>query len=205
MLKHREKTNLVKTLLIGSAATLILIVAVIFFQSSLKGWICASFSSQQSLTPVVTVHVASVNSPPVVSASNPQLIRIENLLEFTYKSCLGQYCMDGEFTNVEGKPLTRIGLLSPDDRWKGLTQILYDLKHVSDHKGNIEIIADTHVPPYGYGRNHGFSRIVRIVDNVPRHAYQLIQSEVNEVNSAHKMYEVQVRRKSSCARVLGTR
>lgn len=38
------------------------------------------------------------------------------------------------------------------------------------------MVIDSHVPAYGYGKNHGWSRIIRIVRPLSEHAISLLSS-----------------------------
>lgn len=101
--------------------------------------------------------------------------------------------MDGEFKDSQGNTITRIGLLAPDNKWEEFMTLLQSLHQISDNKDRIEWVASTHVPPYGYGRNHGLSRIIRFVERIPYHAYELIADHtLSSSYSAAEMYEVQV-------------
>ena len=41
---------------------------------------------------------------------------------------------------------------------------------------NTEVVIDSHVPAYGYGKNHGWSRIIRIVRPLSEHALSLVST-----------------------------
>lgn len=113
--------------------------------------------------------------------------------EATIKSCLGSYCKT-EMFEEEGKKINRIGILLPDNSlsWEGL---ISSIKSLDPNEASIKIIQSSHVPPYGYGRNHGWTKIVRIVDRVPHQAYRFIvnsSSLTHQYDSLKLMYEIQV-------------
>jgi hypothetical protein len=115
------------------------------------------------------------------------------VFEATIKSCLGGYCKSEVFEE-EGKKMNRIGILLPDNTvtFSGLIE---SIRNLDPNEASIKIIQSTHVPPYGYGRNHGWSKIVRIVDRVPNQAYRFIvnsSSLTNQYDSLKLMYEIQV-------------
>lgn len=49
---------------------------------------------------------------------------------------------------------------------------------------DVEVVLDSHVPAYGYGKNHGWSRIVRIVRPLSQHAVSIL-SETRLAEDAH--------------------
>ncbi|RYG69309.1 hypothetical protein EON64_03040 [archaeon] len=138
-----------------------------------------------------TLSTAVTQSSPVLTQENERLKLAQSILSLTYKTCLGKYCMDGDFKDSAGKALTRVGILSPDDQWIDLADLLRGLRHIADSKDSAEFVPSTHVPPYGYGRNHGYSRIIRIADDIPAQASALIQPIATE-SSKRQLYEVQV-------------
>ena len=42
-----------------------------------------------------------------------------------------------------------------------------------------ELTVDSHVPAYGYGKNHGWSRIIRLVRPLSEHAIDLLSQSNN--------------------------
>lgn len=195
--KHREKAKAAKGLLLCTVVLLTFVIVLAFGRTVLSEWITAQFCSFPAVPPATADPAAAL---PLALASDkqtphvfPDLVLYETLLTATYKNCLGKYCMDGEFKDSLGKPLTRVGLLAPDERFHGLAQVLMVLHAISDSKDQIEIVPSTHVPPYGYGRNHGLSRIIRLADNsLPLQAYRLIADHV-DADGAAMVYEAQVR------------
>eukprot|EP01036_Dinobryon_divergens_P027168 gene27168-35893_t len=62
---------------------------------------------------------------------------------------------------------------------------------------NTEVVIDSHVPAYGYGKNHGWSRIIRIVRPLSEHALSLV-STLNQNNkldsgSGKEILDAQIR------------
>jgi hypothetical protein len=117
--------------------------------------------------------VALDPTKPVVADTSqypPTLAKSMQLFASTLKSCLGTYCTDEPYIVAGGGMVKRIGILSPYNypHQPDIHSILtaYPLK-------DTELAFTSHVPPYGYGKNHGWSRIVRIVDNVARQAYEM--------------------------------
>ena len=60
---------------------------------------------------------------------------------------------------------------------------LLELIKAAGEKANLEkgrtLELNSHVPAYGYGKNHGWSRIVRFVSKVPEHSYALLSRQEN--------------------------
>jgi hypothetical protein len=123
--------------------------------------------------PRVFAEPAVMKAAPVVVTEDPELKAAVKTFEASIKSCLGTHCFDEK--SVKGVP-TRIGLLSPDTR--GINELL-ELVLLAGKKSNLEdkrsIEVSTHVPAYGYGKNHGWSRIIRFVTNVPEHSLKLLE------------------------------
>jgi len=85
------------------------------------------------------------------------LRRAESSYETTIRSCLGKYCFDDPVQR-DGTDVVRIGILMPDmliDVNKDALQgVLAACGMVTSDK--LEIIYASNVPPYGYGKNHGW-------------------------------------------------
>ncbi len=127
-----------------------------------------------------------VNSLPAQSA-------IVNALEATYKSCLDSNCLQATVKQADGQELQRIGLLIPDPYF--YHQLLVNKLQEFPNKDIPKNFAfSSHVPPYGYGKNHGWTKIIRLVENIPYQAYRLLK---NYRSSNEKewdiMYGTQVR------------
>ena len=72
--------------------------------------------------------------------------------------------------------------------------MLMSFKSKSKSKSNIEILTDTHVPAYGYGKNHGWSRIIRIYRRLLPHSISLLKAVAGNVaNISQDSIEMQVR------------
>eukprot|EP01038_Epipyxis_sp_PR26KG_P006904 gene6904-9456_t len=108
--------------------------------------------------------------------------------ETTLKSCLGKSCFDDSVNGIQ-----RIGLLSPDK--KSMEIILKMIKSTnfqSTNKITVELVVDSHVPAYGYGKNHGWSRIIRLVTGIVPHAYSILKSTTdNQVKP--ELFALQIR------------
>jgi hypothetical protein len=105
-----------------------------------------------------------------------ELILAESNYESTFRNCLGTNCFD-EVVDVksDNKKLTRVGILAPS--LSGADTILKMIRLVGlADSDKIEVVLDTHVPAYGYGKNHGWSRIIRVVRRLVPHAQALVLS-----------------------------
>jgi hypothetical protein len=122
-----------------------------------------------STSPLVVITKAPSLRAPTLSPLFKQPVRFET----TIRSCLGSYCMTEQFTDISsGEKIQRIGILLPDI---SLAQSpLWPIIRASVHNVHSTLLVSTHVPAYGYGKNHGWTRIVRIVDNLPTQAYRLM-------------------------------
>ena len=114
----------------------------------------------------------------------PTLSKVEEMerrLTSVMRSCLGPKCFDERMQNID-----RVGLLTAPWGWGDQVKGLLDKMDV----GEATVVYDTNVPPYGYGKNHGWSRIVRIVRPVIIHAYGIL---VKHGALSEKMMDQQVR------------
>lgn len=104
-----------------------------------------------------------------------ELLLSEANFESTFRSCLGKNCFDEPVVR-ESKTITRIGLLAPP--MSGAESILAMIRKVglNDNK-DVEVVLNTHVPAYGYGKNHGWSRIIRLARRLVPHTHALVTSK----------------------------
>ena len=114
------------------------------------------------------------------AASNPTLTSLEassSIFESTLRSCLGANCFDKDAHDSNGIVIDRVGLLAPMNSG-GEEIVLFMSKFVEQprksKKTPVELIYETHVPAYGYGKNHGWSRIIRLTRKVCPHALSLV-------------------------------
>lgn len=198
----------------------ILLIAIMAAMMGTVGWMIANPDHYFALRAILWGDVVERNDYMKLSGSilspsaTPQNQMVENnkfehslpnqllqdaLSKFqtTIRSCLGSYCMDERFTDADhnNDKIERIGILLPDKRiqWQHMIDQMksFDNGKLSSKRN---IIASTHVPAYGYGRNHGWSRIVRILDQIPLQAYQLVHDNMNKNEpDVSKSYEIQVR------------
>lgn len=76
----------------------------------------------------------------------------EALFRRTLRSCIGAACL----TAVPAGSKPRVALLSPGGEYaSALWRTVKDL-------ADVDLVETTHAPPYGYGKNHGWTRIVRL-------------------------------------------
>ena len=99
--------------------------------------------------------------------------RIMTAYENILRSCLGDYCFNAR---PEKSSRERIGVLGPPGTAADIiSDILVKLALVEHPKVNsVEIVHSTNVPPYGYGKNHGWSRMIRVSRRVLPHAYSVL-------------------------------
>lgn len=112
------------------------------------------------------------------------LLELELKFESTLKSCLSSYCFD-EPVKVNGKSLgVRIGFLAPPESGSDTLIAMLNRAARKDLIATNLIENNTHVPAYGYGKNHGWTRIVRLVRRVIPHALATLSHETESVPSA---------------------
>ncbi len=97
---------------------------------------------------------------------------VEEAYESTLRSCLGSKCFNQPVIQ-SGKEVIRIGFLYFPGSGG---ELLYDFifPFINDGKVRIEFIQSTQVPAYGYGKNHGWSSIIRLTRRPIHHSYHIV-------------------------------
>jgi len=98
---------------------------------------------------------------------------VEEQFESTIRSCLGAKCFN-ELVHTPSGDIARIGFLTlPGSGGDLLFDFLQQFSTMNNNP-KLELIKDTHVPAYGYGKNHGWSSIVRVSRRVVHHSHALL-------------------------------
>ena len=118
----------------------------------------------------IVQEVTNNQSTSITTAS----IKLSNENEYTktLKYCTDTQKCGSHKVAINGNQIQRIAIISPPSIvTESIASILklallsyYD-NDVNALNSNIEIIPTTHVPPYGYGKNHGYSKIIRVMNN----------------------------------------
>jgi len=121
---------------------------------------------------------AETNPPQAPQKNNDGLDRLwssNNMFDSTLRSCLSNECYNSPVTYKDGVKRDRIGFLAPDPQ--GMESLLSMLNSAAkkDLAKDFNVVLDTHVPPYGYGKNHGWTRVVRFVHRVTPQAEALLR------------------------------
>jgi len=185
--------------LLAVVAIALFLVFGVFLGYSIPRRIHAAQSTPEVLTAVVVprateqeipVMTKNVKESKVRDPRLTHLLELELQFESTLKSCLSSYCFD-EPVSFDGKKETRIGLLAPP--FSGADTLIAMLSRAARKDliatGTIE--NSTHVPAYGYGKNHGWTRIVRLVRRVIPHALSTLNNAGVTPSSA--LFDLQVR------------
>ena len=112
-----------------------------------------------------------INSIEKFSPKNDNIVSINEGLQYEYetimssyenilRSCLGDYCFN---SRPEKSRADRIGILGPSNSGGSIiTQIVKKIISIEHPRvDTVEVVDTTNVPPYGYGKNHGWNRIIR--------------------------------------------
>ena len=169
MIKHRSKLILVSYM----TGTLLLVLVGYLIGISSSNSNSSSSSSNSSSKPIGTdpfTSIEDINSQErslgndislkggVDSSTDTEdLRRAESSYETTIHSCLGAYCFDDPVQR-DGTDVVRIGILMPDMLVDGNKDALQGLLAASGlvASDKLEIVYASNVPPYGYGKNHGW-------------------------------------------------
>jgi hypothetical protein len=134
-----------------------------------------SFLSPQSSKPNSAVH----NSVRRMNKPRPVVVEVDDLehegifRKAATKSCLpaknkkcGEYIPDPIIDTSQSK-VQRVALLAPPGHLSGslvnrIERIVKDHNNLPDVV-KIQLIQTTHVPPYGYGKTHGYTKMIRLI------------------------------------------
>mmetsp|Transcript_16449 Transcript_16449/g.62509 ORF Transcript_16449/g.62509 Transcript_16449/m.62509 type:complete len:327 (-) Transcript_16449:1329-2309(-) len=134
--------------------------------------------------PIQDVAAASSADGQRSAPATPQVFSLRGEADFlnTLRSCIGHKCLAGV---PEGASKDRLALLTPPGR---LSSSVGDaLRQILMANGvDAEIISTTHAPPYGYGKSHGYTRILRLAPS------SLVESVVDLNPSGEKLQQVLV-------------
>ena len=189
MLKYRSKMALITY---GSAAILLFVLGYIFGSYAIISPLdCIDSTSCNRTLTTTSVHHTN-NKDIIVPKSDekfqldPNLIKVEEEFETTMRSCLGSFCFDDAVHSNDGKDIVRVGILAPDPiEGEYLLKLMTAAGIQSNEK--LELVYTSNVPPYGYGKNHGWSRIIRIARSVVPHSLQLLSKHTNGDEKAIEM------------------
>ena len=130
-----------------------------------------------------SLHAATISSSSSSSSSHhdssSSLLRDYSTLMPSYekilRSCLGDYCFNAR---PDKSPRDRVGVLGPPGTGASLVAELLDLLRIKEHPkvNSVEIIHSSNVPAYGYGKNHGWNRMIRLTRKLIPHAYSLLRT-----------------------------
>jgi hypothetical protein len=118
-----------------------------------------------------------IRSDPLPSQPELAIIEVEDLAHEelfynTIKSCIpaeNKKCKEFVPDNGEAKKVQRVALVSPPgdialSLHNRMEQVMLQHNHRhSKDSLDIDIITTSHVPPYGYGKTHGLTKLVRLV------------------------------------------
>jgi hypothetical protein len=80
--------------------------------------------------------------------------------EDTLRNCLGKHCFDQK---PDGYSFELVGLLGPPSSFGEDILNAVTMSGGNIMSSDVHMEYNTHVPAYGYGKNHGWSRIIRLV------------------------------------------
>jgi len=122
------------------------------------------------------VHVTTPPPPALSPETPPKASEMELKIASTLRSCLGAYCYDAR---PPESTVNRVALLAPPDA--GGDILFAALQPLLAHDmSEVEVVRSTHVPPYGYGKNHGWNAIIRLYRPVQKHALSMVTARASE-------------------------
>ena len=110
------------------------------------------------------------------------------LMERSIRNCLGQNCFDEKPSH---SPSFEIGMLGlPCSGSVNYYNMTTSLMPVMD---NTALVQSTHVPPYGKGKTHGWSRIIRLfVSPIHQALHVMLKSGKVKDGNFLKLFDTQV-------------
>lgn len=126
-------------------------------------------------TPIIPEVSNTVVTDTLVTSNDLNYQQHTTSFEDTLRNCLGIHCFDQK---PEGYAYETVGLLAPpfsagEDIISAITQSGAGVMTSSVH-----LEYNTHVPAYGYGKNHGWSRIIRLVRCVSSLCWSMVCIDV---------------------------
>ena len=168
--KYRDRTTALK-------------LAVLLLSAFCAGWLCSrsALPAAPSPTapppdvvvapcPAVPADPLSAVAPPAAPppppaapaaapAAAPLLLADEAQFAATLRSCLGAQCLTAV---PERAKAPRVVLLAPPGAVGDALAALARRAVARDKGAKVELVVGGAAPPYGYGKNHGWTRIVRV-------------------------------------------
>lgn len=186
MLKYRSKMAIITY---GSAAVVLLVIGfLVGSMSTTTSSACSEFACNRTLTAqtdrtdALSRTKASTSKLNDAYVPDERVTDAERAFETTVRSCLGAFCFDDAVRTTDGKDIIRVGIVAPD---------VADAEHVRKMMlaagitigDKLDLVISSNVPPYGYGKNHGWSRIIRIARSVVPHSVSLLSSSSSNAAS----------------------
>ena len=133
---------------------------------------------------------SSHNMNPLIQ--NPTLesiAKMTTLFESTIRSCLGVNCFDMKAGDTDRVGLLALPMTGAENIVNAITSLGIPLS-----TNKYSFVSSTNVPAYGYGKNHGWSRIIRLVRRPAPHALHILlpTGKLSSTIGA-LLYEAQVR------------
>lgn len=170
MLIHRSKMAI---LTYTSASIVLLLVGFLLGQSLSSHTLQANDHAVLTIGSNRTLSVADHAANAINSALAKKLSIAEESFESTMRSCLGTFCFDDPVHVSEGVDVVRVGVLIPDGVGSdALIKMMIAAGVPVGEKLQLEF--SSNVPPYGYGKNHGWSRIIRIARAIVPHSFSVL-------------------------------
>jgi len=110
-----------------------------------------------------TLHSSAASNPETIgmtsaSPSLTDLIEMKEQIYNTLVSCLGSHCIDQRHPE---SPKDRVYFTSLPGSGSDLYEILLKLVPAE----TVELVRSSRSLPYGYGKNHGYNRVIKFVAN----------------------------------------
>ena len=172
IMKYRERYRL--GLLALSVVAIIAVVLVATHVRSITKTPTSAAAVATAATTIAATTNAATNAATAVATTAaveaPPLAKVR--YEATMRNCLGRLCYDEAVVSGGGTTkVDRVGLLAFPH--SGGDHLLHFIGALGERTPHIDLTHTTNVPPYGYGKNHGWSRIVRLSRDVFDHALEL--------------------------------
>ena len=164
-MKYRDKLGLFK------------IVVVVLGLTALCGYLLASWTAQPmpiqgEETPRLSTAHETVISTRIDAELTSQMQRLLSTYENTMRNCYGNLCFDEPVKQSDGRKVDRVGILAIP--LSGGEELMQLVRSISENNPLIHLSLSSNVPCYGYGKNHGFSRVIRVVRQVFPHSLALV-------------------------------
>lgn len=196
-MKHRDRISFMRLVLYAFLCIAFgFLLSKLIYETSMLTYETSTSASNADTSILINASNSTANNEMLSAMESSSSTFVSTL-----RSCIGPECFDQTVCQLDGSNIDRVSLLSP--ALAGAEEIQNLLMRLGNQNGNgrksrkpfIDLIYESHVPAYGYGKNHGWSRIIRLSRKIIPHAVALVanlnlnQSGFNKIDITEYNHE----------------